>query len=117
MALCMTGPSAGKPNHLAPRNPAKAQQAAAAAEIVQQRRREVLANWEAEWIADGTLPGTNWLYQPVDERGENIGAPCDFTSAMLAIWLNPWSTEPDEGKRIDPVGPATGAAATGSDSI
>lgn len=110
MTICTKGPSAGRPNHLAPRYSAKAQQAAVAAEIVQQRRRQVLAHWEAEWIADGTLPGPNWLYQPVDERGENIGAPCDFISAMMAIWLAPWTTEPDEDKRIDPVGPAAAAA-------
>lgn len=115
MTICTQGFSAGRPNHLAPRT-ASAARAAMADEIALDKRRQQMARREAEWIADGTLPGPGWLYQPVNERGENIGGPVPFVDAMLAIWGNPWRDEPDEGKQIIPVGPATGAA-TEIDSI
>lgn len=75
------------------------------------QRYAVLVRWEAEWIADGTLPGPNWLYQAVNERGENVGEPASFVDAMIRIWPNVWRDEPTDGARIDPVGPATAAAA------
>lgn len=109
--ICMTGASRGKPAHTAARY-RKTDQLLDEVEVVRfASRRASLARWEAEWIADGTLPGPNWLYQAVNERGENVGEPASFTEAMEAIWPNIWTDEPADGARIDPVGPAIAAGA------
>jgi hypothetical protein len=110
--ICTTGASRGKPSHVAARY-SKADQMLDQVEVMRLAAiRTIVAGWEREWIADGTLQ-PNWLYQPVNERGDHIGAPTDFVTAMTAIWsANVWRNEPPEGSRVDPVGPATGAAAT-----
>lgn len=112
MTICTRGASRGKPSHTAARYSRQEQMLDQVEAVRCASRRASLARWEAEWIADGTLPGPNWLYQAVNERGENVGEPASFTEAMEAIWPNIWTDEPTDGARIDPFGPATGAAAT-----
>ena len=114
MTICTQGPSIGRPNYIAARY-SRVDQMVDEVEMARYaKRRTVLAQWEAEWIADGTLPGPGWLYQAYNLDGWPVGEPAPFAEAMERIWTNIWRDEPDDGKRIEPV---VAAAATGSDSV